>query len=219
MSDTSQVHGSTKSQADAAMEGEAPPEKLLHYHDIRERIEDGDLFFFRGSFRSSTFFTWLTKSFYSHSAIVARWDHRLMILQAEMKVEAVPLSVAVHDYPGRADWYRLKRELIPEIDSKTKRMLWEAICEIGLPFALGDLLKSVGRYLFHFRLKDAPSPKGMFCSEYVERSFRKAEMPLVESSDIATFPQDLADCEFVEYMGTIIHHPEHPFDRCADDVE
>ncbi|GMR14156.1 MAG: hypothetical protein BMS9Abin29_2393 [Gemmatimonadota bacterium] len=218
MNEGSAVHRDTGAQVDG-LDAEAPPERPLHYHEIRDKIQEGDLFFFRGKFRSSRFFTWLTGSFYSHSAIIARWNKRLMILQAEMKVEAIPLSVAVQEYPGRADWYRLKRELIPDIDSKTKKMLWEAICEVGLPFALLDLLRSVARYLFHFRLKDAPSPKGMFCSEYVERSFRKGGMPLVESSDIATFPQDLAECEFVEYLGTIIHHPDHPFNRCADDVE
>jgi hypothetical protein len=202
-----------------ALKARAPAEKPLHYHEIRDSIEDGDLFFFRGNFRSSRFFTWLTGGFYSHSAVVARWNGRLMILQAEMKVEAIPLSIAVQDYPGRADWYRLKRELIPDVESKTKGMLWEAISELGLPFALKDLLRSVGRYLFHFRLKDRPSPKGMFCSEYVERAFRLGGMPLVGQSDIATFPQDLADCPFVEYRGSIIHHPEwEPFQREADDV-
>ncbi len=198
---------------------EEPPFKSMHYHDVRDEIQDGDLFFFRGSFRSSRLFTMLTRSFYSHSAIIARWDKRLMILQAEMKVEAVPLSVAVQEYPGRADWYRLKREDIPDIEPKTRKMLWEAKCEVGLPFALMDLLKSVARYFFHFRMKDAVSPKGMFCSEYVERSFRKGGMPLVDSPDVATFPQDLAESRLLEYMGTIEHHPDRPFDRCVDDVD
>ena len=197
----------------------APDPVSMHYHEIRDSIQDGDLFFFRGSFRSSRFFTWLTGGFYSHSAVVARWEGRLMILQAEMKVEAVPLSVAVEEYPGRADWYRLRREKIADVDAMTKKMLWEAIAELGLPFALKDLLRSVGRYFFHFRLRDRPSPKGMFCSEYVERSFRKAGMPLVHRADIATFPQDLAESDLIEYKGTIIHHPEWPpFDRDKDDV-
>jgi len=196
----------------------APPVKRMHYHEVRDQLQDGDLFFFRGKFRSSKLFTWLTKSFYSHAAVVARWDGRWMILQAEMKTETVPLSVAVGDYPGRADWYRLKREQIDGAQEKTRRMLWEAKSELGLPFGMGDLFKSLGRYLFHFKIRDVRSPKGMFCSEYVERAFRIGGMPLVEAADVATFPQDLAASPLIEYMGTIEHDPANPPSRTIDDL-
>ena len=196
----------------------APPMKRMHYHDVRDRLEDGDLFFFRGKFRSSRLFTWLTKSYYSHAAVVARWDGRWMILQAEMKTETVPLSVVVGEYPGRADWYRLKRDEIEDVDDKTRRMLWEARSELGLPFGMVDLLRSLGRYLWHFKIRDVRTPKGMFCSEYVERAFRLGGMPLVDSADIATFPQDLAGSPLIEYMGTIEHDPNNPPRRTIDDL-
>lgn len=61
----------------------APDPVLEAYHEIRDQIEDGDLFFFRGNFRSSRIFTWLTDGYYSHATIVAWWGDRLMIMQAE----------------------------------------------------------------------------------------------------------------------------------------
>ena len=197
----------------------APDAKPVAFRDIRMQIQDGDLFLFRGNFRSSKIFEWLTHSYYSHATIVSWWGDRLMILQAEGPgIQAIPLSVAIATYPGRADWYRLRREDYPDSEATLKTVLLEAKSDLGLPFGILDLFKRLFRWLKVVKLSDPVSPKGMFCSEYVERCFRIGGMPLRDAKDIATLPQQIAESPHIEYVATIIHDNADLDPRDVDDV-
>jgi len=205
---------------------QAPDPVLEAYLAIRDQIQDGDLFFFRGDFRSSRIFTWLTKGYYSHSTIVARWGDRLMILQAEgVGLQAIPLSVAVQAYPGRADWYRLRRDASPEVPTRIPAVLSEARSDLGLKFGTMDLFRSLFRWVGKVHFTNPMSPRGLFCAEYVERCFRVGGIPLRVDKDgkhvppdILCFPQDLADSPLVEYRATVIHNPALAGPRTSDDV-
>jgi hypothetical protein len=204
----------------------APDPVLATYHQIRDQIRDGDLFFFRGNFRSSRIFTWLTKGYYSHATITAWWGDRLMILQAEgVGLQAIPLSVAIQEYPGRADWYRLDRDKVPEVDRKLVGVLDEARADLGLKFGTLDLFRSLFRWVGKVQFTNPMSPKGLFCAEYVERCFRVGGIPLRRDADgnhvppdILCFPQDLADSPLVRYESTVIHSPGLAGPRTLDDV-
>ena len=204
----------------------APDPVMKSYHDIRDEIQDGDLFFFRGHLRSSRFFEWLTNSYYSHVATVARWGGRLMILQAEsVGVQAIPLSVAVGEYPGRADWYRLRHEAIPGVDQKLPLVLDEARTDLGLKFSAGDVVRSLFRWVRKLRFRDPVAPRGLFCAEFVERSFRIGGVPLRVDADgrharpdILCWPQDLAVSPLVAYQATVVHDPRVAVPRDRDDV-
>lgn len=203
----------------------SPDPVLRNYHDIKDQVQDGDLFFFRGRFQVSKLFVWLTHSYYSHVAVVAWWGDRLMILQAEGPgVQAVPLSVAVAEYPGRADWYRLRHESIPDAGRKLPQVLGHARADLGLKFGLGDALRSLFRWLKKVPFRNPKSPKALFCAEYVERSFRLGGVPLPRTAngevpaDILCWPQDLAISPLVAYQATIRHDPRVPANRTRDDI-
>lgn len=205
---------------------QAPDPVVTGYSQIRDQIRDGDLFFFRGDFRSSRLFTWLTKGYYSHSTIVAWWGDRLMILQAEgVGLQAIPLSVAIQEYPGRADWYQLKRDGAPEVEAAVPGVLGEARADLGLKFGTLDLFRSLFRWVGKVKFTNPMSPRGLFCAEYVERCFRMAGIPLRRDADgrlvppdILCFPQDLADSPLVQYRATILHSPALSGSREVDDV-
>jgi hypothetical protein len=204
----------------------APDPILTPYHAIRDQIRDGDLFFFRGDFRSSRLFTWLTKGYYSHATITAWWGDRLMIMQAEgVGIQAIPLSVAITEYPGRADWFQLQREAVPELDRKLVGVLDEARTDLGLKFGTLDLFRSLFRWVGKVQFTNPMSPRGLFCAEYVERCFRVGGIPLRRDAhgnhvppDILCFPQDLAVSPLVRYQATVAHRPGLADPRTVDDV-
>jgi hypothetical protein len=186
-----------------------PPEQEIAYADAHGRIRDGDLFLFRGEYLISKLFRRADRSYYSHAALSAWWGHRLMILQAEgTGIQAIPLSVAIGTYPGRADWYTLKREQVTDFDLKLGRALREAKSDLGLAYGYLDLLRNIARWAVHVRLADPTRPRAMFCSEYVERCFREAGMSLTNRPDIVTFPKHIAASPLVSYVGTIPHDPK-----------
>jgi hypothetical protein len=196
-----------------------PPTIRKPYHEVQRQIQTGDLFLFRGNYHSSKIFEKLTHAFYSHATIVAWWHERLMILQAEgVGIQAIPLSVAVSMYPGRADWYRLRRDVVPDVDTKLKRVLAEAKADLGLPFGKLDLLKGLLRWGRKVKFSEPVRPRGMFCSEYVERCFRTGGLSLTRSTDVTTFPKDVAVSPLIEYVATVEHDPKHTGPRSVDDV-
>jgi hypothetical protein len=186
-----------------------PEEREITYADARDKVRDGDLFLFRGEFLISKLFRRVDHSFYSHAALAAWWDDRLMILQAEGSgIQAIPMSVAIGTYPGRADWYALKRDEIADFDAKLQKVLREARSDLGLAYGFGDLWRNIVRWAVQVKLSDPARPRAMFCSEYVERCFREAGMSLTGRPDITTFPKHIAASPLASYVGTIPHDPK-----------
>jgi hypothetical protein len=182
------------------------------YVDIRDG-RDGDLPCAAAGPRR---FEDLTKAFYSHAAIAAKWHDRLMVLQAEAHVETLALSVAIASYPGRVDWYRLKREVIPGHERIVTGALAEAKADLGLPFGAVDLLKSLWARFTRKFLPNARVAKALFCSEYVHRCFRKvAWTRLVSRTSIL---RRTLNCKHIEYVATVEHNPKDVGDRTRDDV-
>ena len=62
--------------------GVTEPRVLVHYAGIRRETRDGDILLFRGKSWISRIICRVTRSPYSHAAIVAWWDERLMVLEA-----------------------------------------------------------------------------------------------------------------------------------------
>ncbi|HVP15354.1 MAG TPA: hypothetical protein VMS88_07405 [Terriglobales bacterium] len=183
-----------------------PLERLQSYGQVRDRVEDGDVFLFRGQFLISKLFEKVDFSYYSHAALSAWWGDRLMILQAEGPgIQAIPMSVAVATYPGRVDWYKLKKDAFPECGTKLAAVLVEAKSDLGLAYGFGDLLRNIWHWIAKIKLADPVYPRAMFCSEYVERCFRTGGMSLTGKPDITTFPKDIAASQHLEYMATIPH--------------
>jgi hypothetical protein len=194
-------------------------ERKMTYEEAREHIEDADIFMFRGDYKSSKLFRLVDRSYYSHAALALWWRKRLMILQAEGPgIQAVPMSIAVGTYPGRVDWYRLKRDLVPDFEDKLRKLANEAKADLGLPYGVKDLWRNVMRWLTKVKLKDPMSPHAMYCSEYVERCFRVGGMPLSDRPDIITMPKHIAESPLITYHATIPHNPKVKEKRSIDDI-
>lgn len=202
-----------------ALEVTVPNEKPLPYHAVRNEVRDLDIFMFRGDYKSSKLFRLVDRSYYSHAALALWWRERLMILQAEGPgIQAVPMSVAVGSYPGRVDWYRLRRDQVPDFEAKLPRVVNEAKADLGLPYGFGDLLRNLKRWLTKVKLSDPSWPRAMYCSEYVERCFRVGGIPLSDRPDIITMPKHIAASPLLEYGATIPHDPKRRDPRSLDDV-
>jgi hypothetical protein len=194
-----------------------PPSQRLQYGDIRERVEDGDVFLFRGTILLSRVIEKASHGKYSHAAIAANWGARKMILQAELLggVQAIPLSVAIGTYEGRVDWYKIRPECKAKLDIDA--LLGEAKADLGLTYATSDLLRVAAHNLFGTALPaDCDNPHALFCSQYVERCFRKAGIELCQASDVATSPSAIAASDVLLYAGTIVHDPSIVPNRSAD---
>jgi len=191
----------------------------LSYGDIRDQVEDGDVLLFRGTIFFSRAIEKISHGAYSHCAIAAAWGERKMLLQAELLggIQAVPMSVAVGTYKGAVDWYKI----VPEVRKTLNiaALLAEARADLGLTYATSDLLRVAAHNLFGARLPDdIDNPHALFCSQYVERCFRKAGVTLSKDSDVGTSPSEIASSDVLKLMGTILHDPSIVPDRSEDAV-
>jgi hypothetical protein len=196
-----------------------PEDQQLQYGDIRARVEDGDILLFRGTIFLSRVIERVSHGAYSHCAIAATWGERKMILQAEIMggVQAVPMSVAVGTYKGRVDWYKLRPEVRAKLDLAV--LLSEARADLGLTYATSDLLRVAAHSLFGAGLPtDCDNPHALFCSQYVERCFRKAGVFLSADSDVGTSPSGIANSQSLIYQGMIAHDPTIVPDRSSDTI-
>jgi hypothetical protein len=196
-----------------------PPSKLLKYGEIRDRVEDGDIVLFRGTVLLSRVIEKVSHGAYSHCAIAANWGERKMLLQAELMggVQAVPFSVAAGTYQGRVDWYKIAPARRATLDIPA--LLQEARADLGLTYATSELLRVAAHSLFGAKLpQDCDNPHALFCSQYVERCFRAAGMPLCTDSDVGTSPSEIAASAVLQFQGTIAHDPNIVPDRSTDAI-
>ncbi|MGO9837698.1 MAG: hypothetical protein ACLP1X_26220 [Polyangiaceae bacterium] len=197
----------------------AIPTVPLNYGDIRDQVEDADVLLFRGTIFFSRAIEKISHGAYSHCAIAANWSERKMILQAELMggIQAVPMSVAVGTYKGQVDWYKIVPSVRAKLDIAA--LLAEARADLGLTYATSDLLRVAAHNLFGVSLpQDSDNPHALFCSQYVERCFRKAGVALCKDSDVGTSPSEIATSDVLKFMGTILHDPNIVPDRSADNV-
>jgi hypothetical protein len=199
--------------------GTAPKARQLNYGDIRSQVRDGDIFLFRGTIFLSRIIEKVSHGDYSHCAIAADWGERKMLLQAELMggVQAVPLSVAAGTYKGQVDWYTIAPAWRDKLNIAA--LLEEARADLGLTYATSELLRVAAHNLFGSNLpEDCDNPHALFCSQYVERCFRKAGKALCVDSDVGTSPSQIAASEVLELQGTIIHDPNIVPDRRSDAI-
>ena len=77
---------------------------IFPYEKIRDKLKTGDLFFSSGSYTFSGIIQKMTKSAWSHVAIIYKDEElgRVMILEAEPRIgiRLIPLSKYLKDYKG-----------------------------------------------------------------------------------------------------------------------
>jgi hypothetical protein len=176
------------------------------YQDLREQIRTGDLLLFRGNRLLSDAIERLSDSPYSHVAILARWQNRVVAFQADTRgVEVLPASKMVCRYEGKVDWWSLKHYLRESGVFKPDDLLDAALTLLGIKYGYLRLAALGLRILLGRTLnpKDAHStPDSLFCSEFVSRCFRAASRGALDvnpkANDESTSPSDFATSGFFE---------------------
>ncbi len=175
------------------------------YQDLREQMKTGDLLLFRGNRLLSGAIERLSDSPYSHVAILARWNDRVVAFQADLRgVEVLPASTMVCKYSGKVDWWALKPEL--RAASFEEDALFDtALTLLGTKYGYWRLLELGVRILLGRTLnpQDAhATPDSLFCSEFVSRCYRNASGNLLDvnkrANDASTSPADFATSGFFE---------------------
>lgn len=177
---------------------------FLHYGGIRGKIRDGDILLFRGKSWISRLICRVTGSPYSHSAIVAWWSDRLMVLEAVGKGIVVSrMSVVVNQYSGKVELWTTDENLArTDVIRAAQRLL-------GKRYSLSKLARNLvrlvlGRPRHEDADPDAP-PADFVCSEFVSRVWRAGGIDLVKDApDMYTKPSDIAKSPRVRKVGGVV---------------
>jgi hypothetical protein len=177
---------------------------LVHYAGIRREIRDGDILLFRGKSWISRIICRLTRSPYSHAAIVAWWSDRLMVLEAVGKGIVVSrMSVVVNHYSGKIDLWTTDEGLSrAEVILAAQRLL-------GKRYSPYKLIRNLGRLVFgrprHDEHDPEAPPEDFVCSEFVSRVWRAGGIDLVnDSPDVYTKPSDIARSPHLRRIGGVV---------------
>ena len=167
---------------------------LRNYRETRSEMRTGDLLLFSGTSFLSRLIEGVTRSPYSHVAMVASMDGRLLTFQADPGgVVVEPASKVVCRYNGMVDWWAMDdaaRSRLRERDAVDT-----ALTLLGLRYGYFRSIMLGLRKLFGASLtqQDSPLlPQSLFCSEFVSMCLRNGGLDVAEQvSDEATTPYDI----------------------------
>jgi hypothetical protein len=147
----------------------------------------------------------LSDSPYSHIAVLARWNDRVLAFQSDMGgVQVLPASRIVYKYDGSVDWWALKPELRQSVFAE-ERLFDTALTLLGLKYGYWRLMALAFRIVLGRALnpKDAhATPDTLFCSQFVSLCYRTASDDVLDVNrdvnDESTSPADFARSGFFE---------------------
>jgi hypothetical protein len=153
---------------------------VIPYQKIRDNIKTGDIVFCSGSYTFSGIIQNLTKSVWSHVAIVYKDEElgRVMMLEAEpyVGIRLIPLSTYLQDYKGKRKAYkgqmviaRLHQELPKE---QLNRGLSFGLDALTRPYDNYEIFRIMMRILF--RVTKRERNRSYICSELVRDVFAKS---------------------------------------------
>jgi hypothetical protein len=177
--------------------------KRIEVREARAQLQDCDIILCSGRYWISRLFERITHGRYSHAAIAAHWEEKVMLCQAEASgVEAVPLWRTSKKYNGKCFWYRLKPEFLARLDiEKTLKM---ARTDLGLSYGYLTVIREIlFRYFGFPRPMNPKKPQEFFCSQYVSACFRSGGIDFSPKRDIDVLPGDISESNMVEFLGVI----------------
>lgn len=181
------------------------PRAHLDYPEIRNEIQDGDIVLFRGKSWISRLICWLTRSPYSHAAILGWWNGRLMVLEAAPTgVVASRMSLVVQKYSGKIELWTTDESL------SRFEVIQAAQLLLGKHYSKLKLVRNLQRLLFgrkrHEPIDPEAPPEDFVCSEFVSRVWRAGGIDLSKDSpDMYTKPSDIAKSPTVRKLGDLVH--------------
>ena len=169
---------------------------VIPYDKVREHIKTGHIFFSSGSYAFSGIIQRLTKSAWSHVAIVYKDEElqRVLILEAEPKIgiRLCPLSKYIHDYKGTKRPYKGQIVLAKLNFELGKETIAKAISfgldELTRPYDNWEIIRIMTRIFF--RIGKREKNKNYICSELVRDAFAKAGV-VFRLNDTYISPQEI----------------------------
>lgn len=188
----------------------ADPNATVCYDDaLRGRLADGDLIMCTGNGPTSRMIRWLTRSRFSHAAVILHWHGRVLVAEATGShgVRVWLLSECVRKYSGRVSLFRPTDEVRVRLDLGALRA--SVLRHLGTGYRTMGLFQ-VGWHLIWStkRARRDPTrrpPKRQFiCSELVSACYREAGVDLVPGvPDGYTTPADLERSSSIVRVGRL----------------
>lgn len=157
---------------------------IVKYDDIRNELKTGDLFFGSGSYLFSGFIQSLTKSTWSHVAVIYKDEAlgRVLVLEAEpfIGVRLIPLSKYLYDYKGRLKPYKgqiaLAKLAIPLNQEDLNSGISFGLDELTRPYDNIEILRIMIR--IYFKITRRSNNRDYICSEFVRDILEKSNVVL-----------------------------------------
>jgi len=169
---------------------------VVPYEKVREYIKTGYVFFSSGSYAFSGVIQKLTKSVWSHVAIIYKDEElgRVLILEAEpyVGIRLIPLSKYLKDYKGTKRPYRGEVVLAKLNFDLDKEHLDKAVSfgldELTRPYDNWEIIRIMSRILFKIGKRE--KNRNYICSELVRDCFSKAGV-IFKMNDTYISPQEI----------------------------
>ncbi|HEY6503178.1 MAG TPA: YiiX/YebB-like N1pC/P60 family cysteine hydrolase [Chitinophagaceae bacterium] len=169
---------------------------VFRYEKIREYLKTGHIFFSSGSYTFSGIIQRLTKSVWSHVAIIYKDEEleRVMVLEAEpyVGIRLMPLSKYLYDYKGKRRPYKGQIVVAKFNFEMEKERLNRAISfgldELTRPYDNKEIVRIMMRILFKIGKKE--KNRNYICSELVRDAFSKAGV-VFKLNDSYISPQEI----------------------------
>jgi hypothetical protein len=179
--------------------------RMVKYAQARDQIKNGDVLMYKGRGLVSSVIRWVTHSPYSHAALVAWWNQRLMVMEAKGQGVIVnPTSRSIRHYRGDVEWFSCKKEIS---EDDRLRMVKFAQEELGKSYGRWKAILLGIKILFEHDLEKRDRlkrEKRLFCSEYVAQIYNFIGLDLKKGrSDRFTKPDDIANSPLLEKRGQL----------------
>jgi hypothetical protein len=169
---------------------------VIRYEKIREHLKTGHIFFSSGSYTFSGIIQRLTKSVWSHVAIIYKDEElgRVMVMEAEpyVGIRLMPLSKYLYDYKGKRRPYKGQIVLAKLNFDLEKEKLNKAISfgldELTRPYDNREIVRIMMRILLKVGKKE--KNRNYICSELVRDAFSKAGV-IFKMNDSYISPQEI----------------------------
>lgn len=182
---------------------------VLRYEKIRDHLKTGHIFFSSGSYTFSGIIQRLTKSVWSHVAIIYKDEElgRVMVMEAEpyVGIRLMPLSKYLYDYKGKKRPYKGQIVLAKLNFDLEKEKMNKAISfgldELTRPYDNKEIIRIMMRILFKIGKKE--KNRNYICSELVRDAFAKAGV-VFKLNDSYISPQEIWKDPRIEYKYRIL---------------
>jgi hypothetical protein len=178
---------------------------IISYDAVRDQIKDGDIIFFKGTYLGSRVIQKFTGCPWSHVAVVALLNERVLLLEAEpgVGVRIVPLSHYLYDYrwdkPYKGSLF-LYRHMITRTPEE-KVLAFSAILDcMAEPYNWWGCIYTGLHTLFDWHLTNGD--KAYHCAELVNTYYKAMGLPLSEEEYIT--PKSISDNPSIIPIGELV---------------